>query len=48
MDGTAPRDKGNCAERALVKFLQRKGFAAERIPLSGVAGGRKIHGGDAA
>jgi hypothetical protein len=29
------RDKGNRAERALVRFLQDHGFAAERVPLSG-------------
>jgi Holliday junction resolvase len=39
MGGKASRDKGNRAERALVKFLQEKGFAAERVPLSGAAGG---------
>lgn len=38
--GRASRDKGNRAERALVKFLQAHGFAAERVPLSGSAGGR--------
>src|SRR2546429_9249277 len=37
--GRASRDKGNRAERAIVKFLQDKGFAAERVPLSGSAGG---------
>jgi hypothetical protein len=37
--GRASRDKGNRAERAIVKFLQGKGFAAERVPLSGSAGG---------
>lgn len=37
--GKASRDKGNRAERALVKFLQNRGFAAERVPLSGAAGG---------
>ncbi|MBR0901215.1 hypothetical protein [Bradyrhizobium liaoningense] len=39
MGGRASRDKGNRAERAIVKFLQEKGFAAERVPLSGSAGG---------
>ena len=39
MSGLASRDKGNRAERAIVKFLQEKGFAAERVPLSGSAGG---------
>ena len=37
--GRGPRDKGNRAERALVKHLQDAGFAAERVPLSGSAGG---------
>jgi Holliday junction resolvase len=39
MSGRASRDKGNRAERAIVKFLQDRGFAAERVPLSGSAGG---------
>jgi len=39
MGGRASRDKGNRAERALVRFLQERGFAAERVPLSGAAGG---------
>src|SRR5436305_14152961 len=38
--GRRSRDKGNRAERALVRFLQERGFAAQRIPLSGSAGGR--------
>src|SRR5262245_33073298 len=37
--GRASRDKGNRAERAIVRFLQDRGFAAERVPLSGSAGG---------
>jgi Holliday junction resolvase len=37
--GRASRDKGNRAERAIGKFLQDRGFAAERVPLSGSAGG---------
>jgi hypothetical protein len=37
--GRRSRDKGNRAERAIVKFLQDRGFAAERVPLSGSAGG---------
>ncbi|WP_051346241.1 hypothetical protein [Bradyrhizobium sp. th.b2] len=37
--GRKSRDKGNRAERAIVKFLQQRGFAAERVPLSGSAGG---------
>jgi len=40
MSGRRSRDKGNRAERALVRFLQDHGFAAERVPLSGSAGGR--------
>jgi Holliday junction resolvase len=42
--GKASRQKGDRAERALVKFLQDRGFAAERVPLSGAARGR--FGGD--
>jgi hypothetical protein len=38
--GRKSRDKGNRAERSLVRALQDKGFAAERVPLSGSAGGR--------
>jgi Holliday junction resolvase len=38
--GRASRQKGNRAERALVAFLQDRGFAAERVPLSGAARGR--------
>jgi Holliday junction resolvase len=37
--GKASRQKGNRAERAVVRFLQDRGFAAERVPLSGSAGG---------
>lgn len=37
--GRASRQKGDRAERAIVRFLQDKGFAAERVPLSGSAGG---------
>jgi hypothetical protein len=37
--GRSPRQKGNRAERALVRFLQERGFAAERVPCSGSAGG---------
>jgi Holliday junction resolvase len=42
--GRASRDKGNRAERAVVRLLQRHGFAAERVPLSGSMRGR--FGGD--
>jgi len=38
--GRASRDKGNRIERELVRLLQAAGFAAERVPLSGSAGGR--------
>jgi hypothetical protein len=37
--GKASRQKGDRAERALVRFLQDQGFGAERVPLSGSAGG---------
>ena len=37
--GRASRDKGNRFERAIVKLLQDRGLGAERIPLSGSAGG---------
>lgn len=40
--GRASRQKGNRAERAIVKFLQDRGFAAERVPLSGSAGGSYV------
>jgi Holliday junction resolvase len=40
--GRRSRDKGNRAERAVVKFLQDHGLAAERVPLSGSAGGRYV------
>jgi Holliday junction resolvase len=42
--GRASRDKGNRTERAIVRLLQERGFAAERVPLSGAAHGR--FGGD--
>ena len=38
--GRSPRQKGNRSERALVRYLQDRGFAAERVPLSGSAGGK--------
>ncbi len=38
--GRAPRRKGQRVERVLVRSLQAHGFAAERMPLSGAAGGR--------
>jgi Holliday junction resolvase len=37
--GRASRDKGNRAERAIVNLLKERGFKAERVPLSGSAGG---------
>lgn len=37
--GRSPRDKGNRLERAIVKLLQDAGLGAERVPLSGSAGG---------
>jgi Holliday junction resolvase len=40
--GRRLRDKGNRAERAIVAFLQDNGFAAERVPLSGSAGGKYV------
>ena len=39
MSGARHRQKGARGERSVVKFLQARGFAAERIPLSGAAGG---------
>jgi Holliday junction resolvase len=42
--GRTSRQKGNRAERAIVHLLQERGFAAERVPLSGAARGR--FGGD--
>jgi hypothetical protein len=42
MSGRRSRDKGNCAERALVRFLKDRGFAAERVPLSGSVGGSYV------
>lgn len=34
------RDKGARGERFLVHLLQERGYAAERVPASGAAGGR--------
>ena len=42
--GRASRDKGNRTERAIVRLLQERGLAAERVPLSGAVRGR--FGGD--
>jgi hypothetical protein len=42
--GRACRDKGNRTERAIVRLLQDRGLAGERVPLSGAARGR--FGGD--
>jgi Holliday junction resolvase len=44
MSGKRSRDKGARMEREIVRLLQDKGRAAERIPLSGAMGGR--YGGD--
>ena len=38
--GKSPRQKGSRTERAIVRLLQERGLAAERVPLSGAAGGR--------
>ena len=38
--GRASREKGNRTERAIVRLLQDRGFAAERVPLSGASHGR--------
>jgi Holliday junction resolvase hjc len=40
--GKASRQKGDRAERAVVKYLLEHGFAAERVPLSGAAGGSYV------
>jgi hypothetical protein len=37
--GRASRQKGNRLERAVVRLLQDHGLGAERVPLSGSAGG---------
>jgi hypothetical protein len=42
--GRASRDKGSRTERAIVRLLQERGLAGERVPLSGAARGR--FGGD--
>ena len=42
--GRASRYKGNRTERAIVRLLQERGLAAERVPLSGASRGR--FGGD--
>ncbi len=42
MSGRRSRDKGSREERALLHILQDRGFAAERVPLSGAAGGRYV------
>jgi Holliday junction resolvase len=39
MGGRKSRNKGNRTERAIVRFFQDRGFAAERVPLSGAAAG---------
>jgi hypothetical protein len=40
--GKASRAKGARGERHFVHLLQAAGFAAERVPLSGAAGGRYV------
>lgn len=40
--GRRSRDKGNRVERAIVRALQNHGLAAERVPLSGAAGGSYV------
>ncbi len=40
MSGKHSRNKGAREERAIVRYLQEHGFASERVPLSGAAGGR--------
>jgi Holliday junction resolvase len=40
MSGRKSRSKGLRGERAIVNMLQERGRAAERVPLSGAAGGR--------
>lgn len=40
--GKSPRAKGNRVERAIVKAIQEHGLAAERVPLSGSAGGSYV------
>jgi Holliday junction resolvase len=42
--GSRARAKGDRLERAIVNLLQSHGLGAERVPLSGAAGGR--FGGD--
>jgi Holliday junction resolvase len=37
--GRSPAQKGQRLERAIVRLLQDRGIAAERVPLSGAAGG---------
>jgi hypothetical protein len=37
--GRKSRDKGNRAERAIVRYLRSCGLESERVPLSGAAGG---------
>jgi Holliday junction resolvase len=38
--GKRSREKGTRAERLVVDLMQASGFSAERIPLSGSAGGK--------
>jgi Holliday junction resolvase len=38
--GRAPRQKGDRFERSIIRLLQDRGIGAERVPLSGSAGGK--------
>ena len=40
--GRRSREKGNKVERAIVRALQEHGLGAERVPLSGSAGGSYV------
>jgi hypothetical protein len=40
--GRRSRNKGTRVERALVRYLQERALAAERVPLSGSTGGRFV------
>jgi hypothetical protein len=40
--GRRSRNKGTRVERALVRYLQERALAAERVPLSGSCGGRFV------
>lgn len=40
MSGRRPREKGNRLERAMVRLLQERARAAQRVPNSGSSGGK--------